>query len=364
MRESFASLKHAAVVALAIGCGNDGPSGSSGGFEDEPNSEAIVETFAEEVVVSTYELLHTRIGTLSESVDALAADPSEAQLTSAQGAWISARQPWELSEAHLFGPVDSEGFDPALDSWPVNRTDLDAVLASEDALTDEYVRNLDPTVQGFHTAEYLLFGVERSRKAAELGDRELAYLAAVTHGMEAVSRELEARWKEGTEDALPYAEVLRTAGEQGNRVYPSKTAAAQEILFGIIGILDEVANGKIADPFDEQDVRLVESQFSFNSLTDFTNNIQGAENAYLGRNPKTHASGSSFSEFVAGRDSDLDDRVKEEFSLAKGKLGDIPAPFRDAILDPDAQPSIEAAQEAIRTLKSTFEDHVLPMLGG
>jgi len=42
----------------------------------------------------------------------------------------------------------------------------------------------------------------------------------------------------------------------------------------------EVANGKIADPFDQRDPNIVESQFSGNSLADFANNIMGSKNAY------------------------------------------------------------------------------------
>ena len=54
-------------------------------------------------------------------------------------AWVAARVPWEQSEGFLFGPVDTFGYDPAMDSWPVNRTDLDAVLASGQAFTPEYI---------------------------------------------------------------------------------------------------------------------------------------------------------------------------------------------------------------------------------
>ena len=37
--------------------------------------------------------------------------------------WITAREPWETSEAFLFGPVADKGLDPNMDSWPL---DVDA----------------------------------------------------------------------------------------------------------------------------------------------------------------------------------------------------------------------------------------------
>ena len=46
----------------------------------------------------------------------------------------------------LFGPVDSQGIDPAMDSWPVNRTDLDAVLNGSNTLDIPFVTALDDTL--------------------------------------------------------------------------------------------------------------------------------------------------------------------------------------------------------------------------
>ncbi len=63
----------------------------------------------------------------------------------------------ESSEAFLFGPVDSLGIDPMLDTWPLNKLDLDNVLNSNRAITVDFVRALGTNVQGFHTIEYLLF---------------------------------------------------------------------------------------------------------------------------------------------------------------------------------------------------------------
>jgi hypothetical protein len=74
-----------------------------------------------------------------------------------------------------------------MDSWPVNRTDLDAVIASSDPLTATYIRNLPETQKGFHTIEYLLFGEARDRVATELDARELEYLTGLTHELTTAS---------------------------------------------------------------------------------------------------------------------------------------------------------------------------------
>ena len=65
-------------------------------------------------------------------------------------------------------------------------------------------------------------------------------------------------------------------------IYKSQKDAMQEMVNGMIVIADEVANGKISDPFNEKDTTLVESQFSFNSISDFQDNIRGIQNALHG----------------------------------------------------------------------------------
>ena len=340
------------MTLMLLACTN--PTDSQIAFDDFEASEAIAQDFAWEVVVADYELLADRLGLLEEAVLTLQADPAQANLEASQQAWISAREPWELSEGFLFGPVDAGGYDPALDSWPVNRTDMDAVLASDDVLTQEYVSNLDPTLKGFHTAEYLLFGVDSGRTADDLSDRELEYLVAVTAEMASIGDLLAREWTNNG-----YAELVATAGALDNTVYTSRQSLGEEMVRGMIGILDEVANGKIADPYDEADTTLVESQFSFNSLADFSDNIRSVQNVYTGDLPQGGTEGDGLDLYVAEVDPELDARVQQELMASLAALEAIEGPFRDAILDPDSADDIEAAQEAIRTTQTTMEQDLL-----
>lgn len=41
-----------------------------------------------------------------------------------------AREPWEKSEAFLFGPVDAMGLDPNMDSWPLDQASIIQILNS------------------------------------------------------------------------------------------------------------------------------------------------------------------------------------------------------------------------------------------
>ncbi|MBN8466820.1 peptidase M75 [Corallococcus exiguus] len=349
---SSRSLKLSLLVggALLMGaCGDD----------DDTNLESLdqelVVNFADNVVVPTYNLLATRMIELDAAALALKNAPSATTLKGAQDAWFAARVPWEQSESFLFGPVDSNGWDPAMDSWPVNRTDLDAVLGNNDTLSQQYVSNLAETQKGFHTTEYLLFGEGQVKKPEEFNARQFEYLLALTAELKTVSGNLAASWTTGVNGQAPYRDTLATAGTSGNTAYPTVEAGAQEMLGGILVILDEVANGKIADPYDAKDANLVESQFALNSLSDFTNNMRSVENVYLGHRPEAAQKGLSMSDVVKERDAALDTRVKAEIAAAIAALGKVPEPFPVSIKDPASADEIEGAQAAIRKLHDTFQ---------
>lgn len=346
-------LTLAGSLALAA-CADDGGEAQLS-FDKE-----IIVHFADDVVVPTYQQLAARLEALEGAVNALATERTAARLTAAQDAWFAARSPWEQSEGFLFGPVDSYGYDPALDSWPVNRSDLDAVLASNDAFTPQYVSNLQETQKGFHTVEYLLFGEGRTKKVEDFNQRQFDYLKAISTELKDVGAALAKSWTQSVDGRPPYRDVLAGAGEPGNTAYPSVEAAAQEMVGGMINILDEVANGKIADPYDAKDPELVESQFAYNSLSDFTNNLRSVENVYLGRMPGATPGGRTLSELVKSEQPELDTRIRQELTAAIEALGRIPEPFRSSITDPNAADEIEAAQAAIRKLQATLESDVKP----
>jgi predicted lipoprotein len=349
-------LFSAGVVGLSLffgaACGGGGGSSTAGSTSGGGSLErTVLENYVNGYILDVYARLDANSAVLSAAVDEFIANPTEENLAAARAAWIQSRVPWEESEAALFGPVDFNGFDPALDSWPVNRVDLEAVLNSSTDLSLESVANFDASVKGFHTIEFLLFGTGGSQSASGFSSRQFEYLRASTADLRNIASQLLRSWTEGIDGSTPYAQEFLTAG-QGSSIYPSERSAIEEIARGIITIADEVANGKIADPFDTRDTELVESQFSFNSITDFTSDIRGIQFSYE----------RALSAFVADQNSDLDQRIRAQINAALSALGAIPEPFRDAILDPSNDSLIVEAQAQIRGIQSIFENEVLPLI--
>ena len=337
------------------GCGNDDDDDdvAAVGEEEAFDASTTLNDFANTVVLATYTDLDNKAGELLSAVQALGAATNQAHLELAQGAWKATRKPWEQSEAFLFGPVDTQGLDPALDSWPVNRVDLDGVLTSEQALTEASIDALEDTLKGFHTIEYLLFRDGDQRKAEDITPRELEYLVATTENLKSKTAQLRNAWDASGEN---YAAEVANAGDSST-IYKSQKDAMQEMVNGMIVIADEVANGKISDPFNERDTTLVESQFSFNSITDFQDNIRGIQNVYVG---KFAADGQGLNEFVNSQDAELDARFQTEVQTAIDTIGAIPDPFRDSITAQRA--AVQAAIDAVSTVQGTLENDILKLV--
>ena len=332
---------------FVVGCGSDEDDEQDGDAQAEAfDASTMLNDFANSIVVPTYTDLDDKAGALLSAVKALEGDTSQANLEKAQQAWVATRIPWEQSEAFLFGPVDTQGLDPALDSWPVDRVNLQSVLDSGDPLTVDFVGGLEDTQKGFHTIEFLLFREGDQRKAADITDRELAYLLSTTENLKASTSQLRSAW---ASDGENFASKITQAGT-GSDVYPSQSAAVQEIVNGMIVIADEVANGKISDPYNESDTTLVESQFSFNSIADFQNNIRGIQNVY----------GKGLNAFVNGQDTALDARFQQEVQAAIDAIGAIPDPFRDSITA--NRGAVQAAIDAVSKVQQTLEQDILTLV--
>ena len=325
---------------------------------------AVVSDFADQVVIPTYNLLVKQAEDLNQAVNTFVSDPNDDNLKAAQQAWIETRFPWEKSEAFAFGPASSLGYDGDLDDWPVNETDLEAIINSSDSITEEYVEELQTTEKGFHTIELLLFGEDNNKKAADFTQRKLDLLKVLTSTFQQSATDLAKSWTEGVEGNPPYREVLATAGNDDNPAYPTVEAAVEEIVQGMLGCLDEVANEKIGEPLETKETEGLESRFSHSSLNDFQSNLQSVANAYLGEVPEANTSGKSLSDLIANNNPELDEQVKQEIQAAIDAVSAIPAPIETKLTEAEAETTMTTAQEAIITLFTTIEEQVLPIVQG
>lgn len=384
-----ATLTAAVALTLAACGGGDDTATNNDPGQVTFSSKATIDNLTDNVITATYVDLNTQAQAMLTAISAMTDGASEAELAAAQTAWKQARLPWESSEGFLFGPVDSLGIDPAIDSWPLNTPDLEAFITSNPAATQADVENAGDDLRGFHAIEFLLFGdgvADNTKSASELTTGQIAYLEALAQAFSSRTDLLAASWVTDFNSAGPFANLVKTAGASGNTTYVSQAAVFEEFINGVITIIDEVANAKIAEPFGTStataNTTLVESQYSWNSLTDFHNNVQSVLNVYSGQRgfdplSATVSTGSpGLYAFVAAHDATLAERVLQEITQAQQAIALIKGdgvntttditgsaqPFRTQIADAGGRALISSALTALSTLLTSLQSEVLPLV--
>ncbi|MFT3902064.1 MAG: imelysin family protein [Niabella sp.] len=291
---------------------------------------------------------------LSNKVGLLIQTTNQTNLDASKKAWKDMRVTWEETESWLFGPVESNDIDPRIDTWPVEFNTIDLLLAGNTPLTEEYVNSLDEeeySLRGFHPIEYLLWGKDGNKKPTDFTAREKEYLQALTANLLKLSNEVKDAWVNG------YATTFKTAGEAGNEEYPSIQSAYMALVDGMAGICDEVANAKMKDPYEAGDPKLEESPFAQNSITDFTNNLEGILKLYQG---KFKTDGKGVEELVRTYNLSLDNEIKNKHAAAVAALKAINVPFGEAIIS--KQNLVETAMNRINDLAETLDAKLKPFL--
>ncbi|MDR3236618.1 MAG: hypothetical protein LBT48_07870 [Prevotellaceae bacterium] len=363
------------LPATFAACEKDNNAVSGAGVDDQ--YKAILNEYVESTVAPTYKSLAEAALEMRTANAALKNGQSQAAIEAAAGAWMKARVFWEKSEAFLFGPVGPDGFDidGHIDSWPLEKSEIDQVLATDAAgLTGEIAwGTLDAEVIGFHVTEYLLFRDGKAR--ASLTDAELKYLTAATDalvwdcvlayvawvGEENVSAEIGSVFRENPEVVAAlsnkssfknFASMLKNATGNYEGHLP---AAVSEISNGAADIAGEVGETKIAEPFASGAVENVESWYSWHSLDDYGNNIISIKNAYYGGIDRITPHSNSLSAFVASKNAKLDEDIKNKIEDCLTKIaaiGNGGKSFYEVVRDHSNEAEVDAAVDACAELEA------------
>ena len=395
----YAALLSVGAALSLTACGddnNDNPS-ENWGEAIETTDEAldpVVRSYVENVVVPTYTDLVAKNQALYDAVNEFAAAPSDAAFDKCADAWMEAREPWETSEAFLFGPVADKGLDPNMDSWPLDQDGIVKIMNSQDYAAldwDGDFEELDedsPTehataiadaqaLRGFHTLEFLIFKNGQARKieleAADDDPAEInctaenaakwgAYMKAVAQRLLSDSKTLLNDWTVSYNGGDSY-KVLFLAHD-GRSGYQSALNCLEQIIDGCADIANEVGSAKIGDPYnlflagkETEALYAVESWYSWHSIDDYSNNIVSIRNAYYGsRDGKINAN--SLAAKIQAVNPTMHQRVVAAINNAYNAIQDIPAPLRNNIKNAKTVAAMEACADLEDFLSKTLKPYL------
>lgn len=319
----------------------------------------VLANLVNNVIVPTYTNLANETEALEKTLNGLTVKIiTQAQINSACEDFKQARKYWEQSEAFLMGAASDFDVDPTIDSWPLNRSLLLSYF--NNGMNDDMLE--DATILGFHALEFILFRDGQPRKVAELqgndtyknfehisGAQELAYAQTICTLLKQRTFQLQCAWDGGknssrlqvvkdagldyqTEKGLSYADNLTKAGVSGSgSSFSTLKAAIAQVLSddegSCVAIANEVGTAKIANPFSAGDVSYVESPYSYNSITDFCDNIRSIRNVWLGSTNETVHQYSFHSFFASVQSNAVNEKVENAYASAIEGIGNMPSPF-------------------------------------
>lgn len=184
--------------------------------------QKVAKNYVQEVVYPTYQALASNARTLYSAAQTLyksaeAGTMTQKEINAACEAFKNTRQEWERSEAFLFGSATDNELDPHIDSWPLDRDELERALTNENLIAGfksenpaKFVSEHNTEFQsvlGFHGMEFVLFrnGAHRTVEALKANDTdegvtsvkgidELAFLQAVAADVRNITALLEFTW--------------------------------------------------------------------------------------------------------------------------------------------------------------------------
>lgn len=355
MKNIYLYLTLSAAVLLLSNCKKDPVTQPDPEIPVSNLNEVVLADLSANVAQATYNDLADKSNLLHNAILVFTTNSTDANLNTCRDLWRSTRAAWEQSEGFLFGPVSTDNIDPRIDTWPVNSTDLDSVLASPAVFTDTYIDGLEDALRGFHPIEYLIFGDGGTKKAVDVTAREKEYLIALATNLKKLTVAVSESW---SPTANKNYSIEFTKAGSGSTVYLTKRAAYEEVINAIAGICDEVAGGKLDEPLKSPKPEEVEeSPYSSNSVTDFTNNIISVQNIYLG---KYKTDGAGLEDIVRANNLSLDKKIKDKLAAAINALGKINISVSEAVKNrPEL---ITNAQAAINDLKDVIENELMPYI--
>ena len=281
------------------------PEGSAAGAEGPTADDlaAVAATYAD-LVAASYQAAIASATEMQTSIEAFLADPTDATITAAKQAWLTARDDYGPTEAFRFydGPIDNPANGPEgqINAWPMDEAYVDYVEGDATAgIVNDTAGSPEITVDvivaaneeggetnistGWHAIEFLLWGQDLSPDGP--GERP------VTDYTTAANAERRATYLQLTtqlllDDLASVADQWAPDGAYRTEFLADPALAVQRLLRGI-GALSrgELAGERMAVAYETKDQEDEHSCFSDNTAADVTNNARGAADGVPRRLP-------------------------------------------------------------------------------
>jgi len=175
--------------------GDDGPTNSS--FD----RTAILENWADNIIIPGYVDFQSRVATLQAATTAFIENSDD--LTDIRAAWLDAYTTWQRVSMFENGPAETVGLRLNVNTYPTNVTTIENNVIAGDYNLD---LSSNRAAKGFPALDYLLFGIRTGETNilavynGDLGDDYKQYLADVVEDIQSLTTTVLDEWQGGFRD--------------------------------------------------------------------------------------------------------------------------------------------------------------------
>jgi predicted lipoprotein len=332
-----------------------------------PDRQQLLRDVVANVVLPAYAETADATDALSQALTALRSAPTTETLAGAQRSYRAARRLQKSTEAMFYGPADDLTVTGgAIDAWPAERAKLDAQIAGTAGVGVAEVAKRAANQRGFPGIEHLLF--DSAVSDAEVLARFQAPVAGARRAELAESLAVDlARRCRAVSDAFAgpggYGAQVAEAGV-GAGALATQAEGVDKLLTGLVYVSERMVMKKLAAPLGVEANNVVqpdreEGPRSDSSLEDLHSDLLGMQAVYTGQ--RGTRSGEGIEKALRAQSPDVAMRFEQALATAFTALAAVPPPLRSALTK--SRPQVEAAYQAIRTVKSTLLVDVANALG-
>ncbi|MBC8074324.1 MAG: hypothetical protein IAG13_38750 [Deltaproteobacteria bacterium] len=285
--------------------------------------------------------------------------PTADAIAGAQQRWRGDASTWCATEAFGYGPAMEQHLDAQIWFWPTRPETVDDIVADTATIDAALVDGLGTASKGLPAIEAQLFDSDvlaRFDPADPAGVRRCALVHELALDVAEQAAALEQAWAEDGDD---FGGLLSRPGGD-NPSYPDEQSALDELVNGIIVVLQIVDDTKLGKPLGVKTggtplPELVEAPYSDASLDTIAADLATVRALYLG------ADGLALDDLIIARSPMLDETINQQLDDADAAIAAVPPPLRTAITEHPFE--VQLAIDAVKALRRSFSADLAQQLG-
>lgn len=336
------SRLHRTLIALL------GVAMAASSCSSDPSRGDVLAQVGANDIVPMYVQLEQNAAILASATGDVCNSGGAAALADAQAALAATRASWSRTEAAWIGPVMDRRSWAVID-WPINRDEIDELIASDVELDVERLgKAIGADQRGLGAIEYMLGEPgAAANDAAQFNARRCQYIVGIAQVIHNETELLLADWTTGADGQDPYAERLAAEGSD------ALDSLINDSLFLLEDIGDRELGSALGAMGSDADLeRILEGPAGL-ATNDIAAHVAGLRSVLVG-----DGSDEGLRPLLG---DEISNRLTAQFEVAEGAVAAVGSPLRSAVAtDPER---VEALRQAVKDIQVTVATEVVSRLG-